>query len=182
MNLYYAGIGSRSINTTSWIACRKLARTLAERDWTLRSGGADGSDTAFENGCDLVPGTKEIYLPWKGFNDNPSPLYDIPDQAFEIAKNYHPTLRKMRDGAIHKLMARNSQQVLGMDLRTPVKFIACWTDDGVDDGEYTTQKTGGTGQAIRIATAYDIPVFNLKNRDAWNDVMNLVFDYEQKEI
>jgi len=50
-------------------------------------------------------------------------------------------------------MARNSYQVLGPDLATPVDFVWCWTPHGA--------VIGGTGQALRIAAAYEIPVFNL---------------------
>lgn len=43
--------------------------------------------------------------------------------------------------------------MLGADLHSPSKFIVCWTRDG--------GATGGTGQALRIADHYEIPVFNL---------------------
>lgn len=39
---------------------------------------------------------------------------------------------------------------------------------------HTTSKTGGTGQAIRIAKAYDVPIFNLQRDDhraAWEEVI-----------
>lgn len=52
-----------------------------------------------------------------------------------------------------KLHARNCYQVLGADLRTPTQFVICWTPRG--SGE------GGTGQALRIAKAYNIPIFDL---------------------
>ena len=50
-------------------------------------------------------------------------------------------------------MARNALQVLGTDGQTPVDFIMCWTPNG--------SGSGGTGQAIRIARALNIPVFDL---------------------
>jgi len=54
---------------------------------------------------------------------------------------------------------------MGVDLKTPVSFVLCWTPDGA---ETTTDPdhTGGTGQAIRIANANAIPVFNLFHKDA----------------
>ena len=70
----------------------KIGKELAESRYILRSGGAKGADTAFETGCDLVNGKKEIYLPWKNFNGNSSDLYDLPlfKDAMEISKKYHP--------------------------------------------------------------------------------------------
>ena len=43
--------------------------------------------------------------------------------------------------------------LLGAKLDNPVSALICWTTDG--------QPTGGTGQAIRIASGYGIPVHNL---------------------
>jgi hypothetical protein len=42
--------------------------------------------------------------------------------------------------------------VLGLDLETPSKFIICWTKNG--------KGQGGTGQALRIAKEYGIPIFD----------------------
>ena len=60
-----------------------------------------------------------------------------------------------------KLQARNSHQVLGDSLRDPVAFVVCWTTDGAETLKETGRHTGGTGQAIRLADACNIPVFNL---------------------
>ena len=38
-------------------------------------------------------------------------------------------------------------------------FVLCWTPDGAV--EETSRRTGGTGQAIRLANKFNIPVFNL---------------------
>ena len=87
----------------------------------MRSGGAKGADKAFEIGCDNYNGQKEIYLPWKGFEGSDSNLIVKDSKAFEI------------DGT-RKLQARNSHQVLGLDLNTPTKFVICWTKNGKDQG------------------------------------------------
>ena len=59
---YYAGVGSREtpldVLKTMW----KIGNYLATKGYTLRSGGAKGADTAFENGCDSVIGSKEISM------------------------------------------------------------------------------------------------------------------------
>lgn len=69
----------------------KIGEILAKKNFILRSGGASGADSAFENGCDIQNGKKEIYLPWKNFNNNSSKLYYISDKAKQIAKEFHPT-------------------------------------------------------------------------------------------
>ena len=147
---YYAGIGSRETPDVVLSVFRDIAKELSA-DYILRSGGADGADTIFEKGVDEVHGKKEIYLPWKGFNHSTSSLIVSEPEAFQIAEKYHPYWNKLKDGA-KKLQARNSHQVLGADLKTPSSFVVCWTENG--------SGKGGTGQAIRIANAYHVPVFD----------------------
>lgn len=84
---YYAGIGSRNTPADILDLMTHLARRLDSRGYTLRSGGADGADAAFERGAMLD---------------------------------------------------------------TPSEFILCWTEHG--------SGKGGTGQALRIAATYNIPV------------------------
>lgn len=156
----YTGIGSRETPSATQGTIYRIAEFLARNGLTLRSGGADGADQAFERGAVLGP--SEIYLPWKGFNGNRSLLFDIPAEAFTIAGKFHPGWNHLTE-PVRRLMARNAQQVLGMDLNSPSAFVLCWTPDGADGLlKKTTSKTGGTGQAIRIAAHYGVPVINLR--------------------
>ena len=61
------------------------------------------------------------------------------------------------------LLARDAHQVLGRDLDSPVRFVVCWTPAGDRDGR--DPRSGGTGQALRIAAARSLPVFNIANPD-----------------
>jgi len=163
---YYAGIGARITPMNIQNQMTEIAEELAKMGYTLRSGGAEGADIAFENGCNFGGGKKEIYLPWKGFNNNDSILFQIPPYAFKIAELYHPRWSSLKPGA-QKLMARNCMQLLGQDLKTPSDFIVCWTEGG--------QITGGTGQALRIAEAYKIPVYNLATKSK-SDILDYLYD------
>lgn len=151
---YFAGIGSRETPIEFQEDIDAINYFLSKNGYVLRSGGADGSDKMFETSWKSE--LKEIYLPWRMFNDNPSELYNITSDALILAEKYHPAWNKLTLPA-RKLMARNGYQVLGEDLETPSDFIVCWTSDG--------KASGGTGQAIRIANDRNIPVFNLFNRD-----------------
>ena len=155
--MYYTGIGSRETPCTIAAKMSELAYALARRGYTLRSGGAQGADTAFEEGCDIASGKKEIYLPWSRFNGSES-MYTAPkDEAFVIAAKYHPAWERCSNAA-KKLHARNVHQVLGWDLDSPSMFVVCWTP---------TNK-GGTLQATRIATAYGIPVYNMYTQGSFS--------------
>lgn len=168
----FTGIGSRVTPTNIQDVMEKIAVDLCGMSWTLRSGGAKGADDAFERGC--YTGNKEIYLPWKGFNNHPSTLYQIPSKAYELALEYHPNSLWLKNSKhILKLMARNVQQVLGLFCEIPTDFVVCWTPDEIEHGKDTTRKTGGTGQCLRVASAYNIPIFNLANDDA----KDRIFEY-----
>ncbi|NLV87657.1 MAG: hypothetical protein GX025_10665 [Clostridiales bacterium] len=143
----YTGIGSRQTPAEVLNSFTRLAKWLDKRSFILRSGGADGADSAFEAGTT----NKEIYLPWKNFNGNPSPLHQISPDAELIAQKFHPAWDKCTQG-VKKLHARNVYQILGSDLQTPSQFIICWTPNGTG--------SGGTGQALRIAHHYNIPIFD----------------------
>ena len=66
----YAGIGSRETPVPILVDMRSLAQDLAAGGWTLRTGGADGADIAFETGHRSGGGADalEVYLPWNGYN------------------------------------------------------------------------------------------------------------------
>lgn len=164
MDYFYTGIGSRQTPSYILTYMTKLAETLAISNYVLRSGHAAGADSAFELGCDNKKGKKEIYLPWKNFNGSISKHYNVPKKAFEIAEYYHPVWNKLSDAA-KKLMARDVLQILGQDLKTPTNFIFCYTDKGLIKG--------GTGEALRIAIDYKIPIFNFGK---YNNKQDLFFN------
>ncbi|MGC9217560.1 DUF4326 domain-containing protein, partial [Acidithiobacillus sp.] len=128
--LRYAGIGSRNTPEPVLQMMRKAARRLSELGYTLLSGGAAGADSAFEEGC---RGGKEIYLPWPGFRHlRGRHCVTLPSsEARRVAEVIHPAWKRLDDSA-QALMARNSHQVLGADLRSPVDFVVCWTPDGCE--------------------------------------------------
>lgn len=157
---YYTGIGSRKAPQEILKVMKLLSIVLDKDGYILRSGGAFGSDTAFESGSN----NKEIYLPWKNFNNNKSELYSICSKAEKIAENYHPYWNQLTP-IVKKFHARNVYQVLGNTLDKPSEFVLCWTPDGAETK--TSYNTGGTGQAIRIAIDYGIPVNNLQNENTY---------------
>lgn len=163
----YSGIGSRTVPEKVIEQILELSVLLAQKGMILRSGGADGADTAFEVGCDSVNGQKEIYLPWKGFNDNTgidSTKIDTYDEAQQIAEEYHPAWKYLKHYS-KKFHTRNVYQVLGKDLNSPVEFVVCYTQDG--------KASGGTGQAMRIAEANNIPIYNLYFPETYDNLKQL---------
>lgn len=175
---YYAGIGSRETPLDVRVLETVIARKLEELNWKLRSGGAPGSDDAFEAGVSN-PDNKEIYLPWPGFNNKVSKFSKPSKDAFKLAAQHHKAWMRLSSGA-QKLMARNGHQILGMDLDVPSNCVVCWTPDGCESHDTRLRDTGGTGQAISIASLRGIPIFNLKNDDALARLSKFInFDLEE---
>ena len=164
MKAFYTGVGSRETPAEVMEALETLAGMLSRCGWTLRSGGAEGADTAFESGAGL---NSVIFLPWRGFNGRLGPnTVERPTlEAYAAAKNFHPAWGRLGVGA-RAMHARNCHQVLGLTLSEPSHFVVCWTPDGCESESERTKGTGGTATAIAVANRRGIPVFNLQRRDA----------------
>lgn len=181
---YYTGVGSRDTPDFVCKFMEDLAIVFADTGYVLRSGHAPGADLAFENGVDTFIrlaksprlGLKEIWIPWNGFNGSSS--RNLPTVAsYDVASQVHPVWFKLKDS--HKaLHARNANQVLGEDLKTPSSFLICWTEGG--------EPSGGTRTAIMIAKAHNVPTLNLGKwssldsmKEATQDFLMLIGeDYE----
>lgn len=162
MKKYYAGIGSRETPDNMRPIIGAITNFLTQEGYTLRSGGAPGADEMFESAC---TGEKEIYLPWYCFQSNYSPLCNVSEEDIVFSLKFHPAPHSLKQGG-RKLMGRNAYQVLGKDLKTRSDFLVCWTVSGATDlsDPEIIRNSGGTGQAMRIASAYNIPFFNLKDK------------------
>lgn len=180
---FYAGIGTRNIpkgerGEAVKSAITSLATELANEGYTLRSGGAEGSDTLFQNGAGAQA---DIYRPWED-KDNPFVAAgrvqyvdqfdaDLLEPARLSVERLHPGAKKLGPGAF-KLHQRNYFQICGMPTEPDVGFVACYMPD-----------SGGTAQAVRIAEQLGIRVFNLSEYNSpeeWKaDV--LTFAREHKE-
>lgn len=169
----YAGVGSRETPPEVVDQIVAIGRIAAAAGWTLRSGAANGADAAFERGCDIEGGSKEIYLPWKGFNGHTSQLYDAPPHAYARAAEVHPAWGRLSE-AMRKLHSRNMQQVFGEYVVDPVQFVVCWTSDGCEHHAQRNRATGGTGTAISAASRAGIPVYNLRNEGRYQAVLDLL--------
>ncbi|ANJ20785.1 DprA-like DNA recombination-mediator protein [Roseobacter phage RD-1410W1-01] len=156
--MIYAGIGARETPGPILDSMRNAATALAKAGVGLRTGGAKGADQAFFDGWERVGQEQllEVFVPYSGFRGfrvGEGPVYGPPTrEARLLAKEYHPNWAVLGDTG-RDFHARNCYQILGFDLKTPCDFVLCWTKDG--------KVVGGTGQALRLATAHEIPIFNL---------------------
>jgi hypothetical protein len=143
--MFYTGVGSRKTPNNVLALMNRIAIKMSYIGYTLRSGGAEGADTAFELGASI----KEIYY-----------AKDCTPEAMTIAAQFHPAWHKCSEFA-RKLHGRNAFQVLGRQLNDPSQYCICWTPDGATTHRERVYRTGGTGTAISIADHYKVPVINL---------------------
>jgi hypothetical protein len=168
-NMVYAGIGSRETPQEIQDEMTEVAKILQSEGFVLRSGKARGADIAFEKGAGPE---KEIF---------PGSL-KAGEKELAIAREIHPNPVALDNSKGNpeytwNLMARNTNQIFGKDLNTPVDFVLAWTPDGLTDYRNRTIKSGGTGQAIEMASRKGIPVINLANsgwREQLSDIVSAI--------
>ena len=152
----YTGIGARATPPEMLSLMTRAAFALLKRGYVLRSGHALGADSAFERGAGS---TAQIFLPVPGWRGSASTFHvetlgaELWGRGREITAAHHPAFAGL-SRFVQDLHTRNVFQVLGPTLDCPSQFVLCWTADG--------EASGGTGQALRIAAAHGVPVYNLQ--------------------
>ena len=176
---YYAGVGSRETPEHILNIMHHIGAYLATQGWVLRSGAANGADASFEEGALHVEGETEIYLPWRGFNNHTSELhpgkYPFSSKEKQFSAKFHPAWDKCSPSA-RLLHQRNTRIMLGLEavhgeMVQASKFVLCWTPGG--------QLKGGTAQALRIATALNIPIINLGSATTAQELEALVLKVDE---
>ena len=171
-NPYYAGIGRRDIPQDIENIMIAVGYTYASQGRVLRSGGAKGSDAAFETGAKMwadevgisYDRVMEIYIPWNGFNglsDN-NPGYHLfnkfmNNNSMNIANSLiakHISYSQSMSNSVAKFMQRNYLQIAGKEGSPMSGHVICWTHDG-------DANTGGTGFAKNIALDLGVEVYDL---------------------
>lgn len=179
---YYTGVGPRDVSDGAAVVMTRLGHHLAMKGYILRSGGAGGSDHAFETGVrEAIPqvmwdGAMEIYLPWAGFDDRGDLTCDyvlnrLPGklQAWALARDVHTHWNNLKDGG-RKLHSRNAFQVLGKSLNAPSDYIVYCNRIG-PNGE----PGGGTRTAVMIARKFSVREINIFTHAALA-IVNAVID------
>jgi hypothetical protein len=161
--LDYTGIGSRKTPGNVLNLMQSIGYRLGTLGIRLRSGGAEGADSAFEAGARRAIKEQQgseplIYLPYPGFRGKSgitfAPNSQSQKEATRIIRDLHPAWDRCSDFA-KKAHSRNAFQVLGSDLRTPSQFLIFYAE--VIQG----QIQGGTRTAVVLAKKFQIPCFNL---------------------
>ena len=154
----YAGVGARKTPPAVLALMERLAGRMESEGWLLRSGGAEGADTAFASGVQ-DPKKRAIFLPGASFNGLRHGQGGIDstrlpgwEKALATVDQYHPAPHRLPP-FVRNLMARNAMQVMGPNMDRPANLLVAWTPNA--------EVVGGTGQALRMAGALGVPIRNL---------------------
>jgi len=157
----YAGIGNMKAPPEIISQCVELGQYLNEQGFTLRTGGGK---TEVEEAFEGTTENKEFFLPWKKFNDIESKITHYDESVVAITRRLQPGYESLEFWR-QSFFNRTVGLMLGKNGKSPVRFLVCWSQDGVEHGRDRTSKTGFIGVAISAAGLLRIPVFNLKNPD-----------------
>lgn len=164
MARYFTGVGARyGVPQSVYERVDRIGRYLIGIGYKCRTGDAVGMDAAWRH---ISQPDCEFYAPKTRSNPLPGARIIVDERyrlAKQITRQHHPYFHNLNDFDA-ELQIRNVFEVLGEDVNDPSEFLICWTKDGSE--KKTSKETGGTGQAIRLAIAYNVPVFNLYHSDA----------------
>jgi predicted NAD-dependent protein-ADP-ribosyltransferase YbiA (DUF1768 family) len=161
--MIYAGVGSRETPPKVLKTMAEVGARLEELGYTLQSGDAIGADKAFASKVT----NKKLFVE-----------SHATDQTRAIAREIHPAPGALKGKGLN-LMARNTNQVFGENLDSPVDFVLAWTPDGMTQSDPRSRQTGGTGQAIDMASRKGIPVINMAN-PGWQAELTKILGVENK--
>lgn len=196
----YTGVGSRETPDDILILMRRIGYIMAMKGVALRTGEADGADSAFYKGVvdayDLhrVKFENEVFV--AGLPKSFHYVNDVVDifngaSAFDASiplEKFRETAVRIRgslDGLSYfgvKCHIRNVAQVLGVDGNSPSRGMICWAKP-VNPPKMTDTQIryveGGTNTAYCTAILHNIPVYNLhelEHRVYFEDWVNQELD------
>ena len=196
-NMTYAGIGSRETSIDIQKEMYKIAKELESLGYVGQGGGAIGADKAFEGANQpwekedgTVAGTKEFTISksnvtkWAKYSDGKNiaskfvvfKSSDSNDKVRNIAKEIHPKKQKLSEKDGLDLHARNTFQVFGKNLDTPVDFVLFYAQEQKD----SIRPKGGTGQAVEMARLKGIPTINMADKN-WREQLDNVLNKNNQE-
>ena len=150
-------IGTRRLSPGWRKLLLEFSRAMSEAGWWVRTGAATGCDQTW---AEHMRGPQvSLYLPWPTYEkewwqgSGYRIQYRPTKEAEKITARYYPRPWKEVKPGVRLLHARNVHIILGPKCDKPADLVLCYTVDG--------GVSGGTGQGIRIAEGFGIPVLNV---------------------
>lgn len=189
---YWTGVGSRETPPDVLQLMTLIAKVLTDKGMVLRSGGADGADSAFYAGAKqsraFYKNLPNIYISWNGmttkggvrlYHDPEEGLFDA--QRYPMWKDANILAHDIRGswqglgggGIAHH--TRNIFQILGHNLDLPSKFVVFWAIPVGKQGNVR----GGTNTAVKFAKQNNINVHNLHDPLVYNKFIDFLDKHQE---
>ena len=159
-----ACIWSRETPSFIWSKMKEIWRLLAKNWHIVASWNAKGSDYYFASGANEInPSNVFLYLPWKWMNKEHYIAWNkIIIESEQISEDVENMLKK-----VHYFWESTSNSVKLLHRRNywivkDSSCVICYTSNWKDKG--------WTWVWIRIAKEMKIPIFNLYNSTAFDDI------------
>lgn len=153
----------------------KIVGALLNKGFTVRWNGGD-RDILGKTAYDAAGGSTDIYLPWKSFNkDIKNPRMTKPlECGYQHGAFYHGAYAKIPP-QVRAIVSSQMHMILGERCDTPINLLITYTDDGAEvTKEADYKKTGFMYFFIKACEDLDVPVFNLKNESAIENIKNFI--------
>lgn len=190
---YIALVGNREgVPETSLALFKRLGTYVTNLGYGISSGDAKGVDRAAWNGAKeshryqtvgarIYLADFEGYRAERALRDNNfidgSTLTEVEATARAILEELIPHFTKMSP-YIQRLFIRNVYQILGSDLKTPVKALFYYSEPVGDLSDECVK--GGTNVALQIAKRFNVPhrinLYGMEEATLANLLLTLEFD------
>ncbi len=183
---FWTGVGSRETPPDILLMMEFIGKLLTDLGYVMRSGGAEGADTAFYAGCKksdkFYEATPEVFLSWDGMTAYGKKWYHDPKEGYLDAHRYDTwqaanAIALETRGSWERCgwggqqhHTRNVFQVIGTDLASPSNFLICWAQPVGKKGYVR----GGTATAVKLAIQKHIEVFNLYHAEHYNRMVDFL--------
>lgn len=169
--MIYVGVGPMTAGEDMCAQAKIFGQAMAEMGWTLRSGGAEGLDEAFERGALEGNGKTEIFIPSadfrKRFKSSDKVIHTL-DKHIEAMREVAPLHENWSQlgTTVQMFLTRIPFCLFGEKLDKPAHFVVGWSKH---------YPHTGAGIVLKMAEMAGIPAFNLAMPGQMDAVEDFVY-------
>ena len=133
------------------------------------SVGSNGEIEVYKALKDRFPDNIELILPWKDFKvieeTFDSKNYFSSPESMDLAKKVYPTWEKQKEYML-KIYSKNIRMIAGQNIRSPSRFVLCWSPDGIETSAARTNNSDGIEFYLKVSEVYKLKAYNLAAENA----------------
>lgn len=164
-----AVVGNREADPALLDKAKVLVKMLAKEGFVIRAGGMDGLEKSIEESAgDML----ELHLPWRNFDQRDSKFSSSSPMIMSLTRHFVTAVNfEKMPLPVKGFLAKITRTILGSHANSPVLAVLVCSEDAAESPSEVTSRTGNAGHAIKVASYWRIPVFNLKNPECQQNLM-----------